>query len=298
MPSVTDRVNSIMEIVGAFFVDAFHNKLYTRAKSIYNTRNDSNASIGPIYASCVLEYAKGASNGFNIIMKNMQKYFQKHTNNNVMTLRQVYDELINIYIPREFTHTLSDAKKESLLKFLIKNIVNKFATLAVKPENIKLTIDMRSENSTVRPLQDCIINEVLYPLRDQFYHHISNSVLNDGKKSTDMDKVDVSVVTRLRKEYEKLHQILEDKNKHIVELTNALHKLRDKVNELEQNKTMGGVSNEKYAEEIEQRDSKIKILEFKVQEMQKELEGNGETDDDENIDEDISNNIDENIEEQ
>lgn len=292
MPSTNSRINSIIEIIGAFFVDIFHIRLYSKAKSIYNTKEDSSSSISAIYTSCVIEYSRNANDSFNDIMKNMQKYFQKHTNDNIMTLNQVYNELINVYIPSDLLSALSDVKKTQLIKFLITRIVRDFSVRITKTENMKLIIDMRNESSSVRPLQDCIINDVLLPLRDDFYHEISNRLVNGGKsqEARSGNSVDAEVVKKIRGEKERIKGQLTERTKEVEFLKSKIRELGEKFKELQNAKgdTEGNNTeeverlrekvnetsdlNRTLREENGQLVAKVKNLEFKVEEHRKEIE--------------------------
>lgn len=226
---MNSRIRSIFEIIGAFFVDDFYNRLYTNARTMYNTKEGSDHSLTSIYVSQVHLYAKLINKYYTNVISKLQTYFQKHTSNNVISLAQMRDEIIKTYLPSDVVGAIADSRKDALLRHLIIKIVQDFSILITKNHNLKLIIDNRKLDNSGRALQDEVINKILIPLRENFYQEFMSKSIKG--KSYSQETVSVEIVNRIRDEKNALQRKVQAQEEQIKKLKAILLRAKEQLME-------------------------------------------------------------------
>ena len=219
------RVNSIFEILGAYFCDTFFNHIYRSAH--LNTKN--NSSLTDEYIRRVHAYVIGVKTDkecYSEVVQGIHSYFIGTTRFTTMSFNDFVDNIIKVCVPADYFTQFTQQDKDELLSSIICDLVSNIAVYTTQPDILRKIIDEHKTRAevTVRMIQDSIINFLTMKrttIHNKFLQKIGQSrefVSIDTIK--DMEKV----IKRLVKEKSDLTS-----NNSILEksIIDAKHQIRD-----------------------------------------------------------------------
>jgi len=219
------RVNSIFEILGAYFCDTFFNHIYRSAH--LNTKN--NSSLTDEYIRRVHAYVIGVKTDkecYSEVVQGIHSYFIGTTRFTTMSFNDFVDNIIKVCVPADYFTQFTQQDKDELLSSIICDLVSNIAVYTTQPDILRKIIDEHKTRAevTVRMIQDSIINFLTIKrttIHNKFLQKIGQSrefVSIDTIK--DMEKV----IKRLVKEKSDLTS-----NNSILEksIIDAKHQIRD-----------------------------------------------------------------------
>jgi hypothetical protein len=153
------RVNSIFEILGAYFCDTFFNHIYRSAH--LNTKN--NSSLTDEYMRRVHAYVIGVKTDkecYSEVVQGIHSYFIGTTRFTTMSFNDFVDNVIKVCVPADYFTQFTQQDKDELLSSIICDLVSNIAIYTTQPDILRKIIDEHKTKAevTVRMIQDSIIS--------------------------------------------------------------------------------------------------------------------------------------------
>nr|P0CAH9.1 RecName: Full=Uncharacterized protein B475L; Short=pB475L [African swine fever virus warthog/Namibia/Wart80/1980] len=225
MDQEESRVISIFETLGAYFINIFYNFLYKNA--LYKKH-----SIVTEYQYQVKGYILGVKQNkklYEKMLDSFYKYFCNITQINSKTLNfsNFVSTIVDSFIPKEYSQSISLEKKESILELLLCDYISNLGTFITTEKMLPFIIKNRKENyhKVTKEMQDYSLTFLLKKrmelynkfLRKQAYvepeteleetyarlSSYNRSLLHQIEELTSENKSLLADLSTLRKKYEK-----------------------------------------------------------------------------------------------
>ena len=146
---------SILEIVGAYFVDKYYNDVYATAAALVKR---SGGSLTDEYVRSVKFYIVGVKSdekSYHKIVQELHEFFKKKTSV-TLTFPDFVERIITKFVPKEYHDLYQDEEKDETLGSIIADLVSGLGVYVTKEDILRRIIDMHESQFrvTIRMIQD------------------------------------------------------------------------------------------------------------------------------------------------
>ena len=189
------KVISTFEIIGSFFVDAFYNDLYLKAKDKVKLESRSR-SLTDAYKYYIEAYMYGIKSNkehYSGVIKNLHKYYQVNTRyfNGGLVFSDFENKILSQFIPPEYYQHLNEREKDSSLCMIITETICNFGVKVCDIRYLSLIIDDHKNEMNVRVFQDIII-DVMIMIREKYFNLFAKKIHQKN------DKVPIEIVEKMK----------------------------------------------------------------------------------------------------
>ena len=194
----SQKLISILEVVGSYFVDVFFNHVYLSAK----TSLKSEGSLVDEFSRRVQSYIVGVKTDKHCylqVVQNLYRYFQTTTVLTSLTFADFVERVVQQFIPAEYYGHLTCSEKDETLGSIVVDLVSRLGAYVTSPGLIRQIVDEhdRRPQGTIRKIQDQGVTFLLTK-RGEIYNSFVKKI---GQTK---DTVSVDVVAGLRQTIRKL----------------------------------------------------------------------------------------------
>lgn len=211
MSSLTnEEIDSMMEVIGAFFVDIYYNDLYLKAREAMRTGR-VNTAITDAYRENVLNYMKGikSKEPFDHVQRGLHNYYQRMTRYSTISFAEFENKVLMHFVPLEKFHSFSGADKNHYMFSLIGRIVSTLGEFVVSSKQLRRIIDDHKNAHNVTMLQDAAI-DIMRDIRDEYFTQLAQQI---GKNP---EMVPIEIAKKLKRQ-------IVDETKRRCEVEKELH---------------------------------------------------------------------------
>ena len=191
-----DRMITLYEIVGTYFVEIFYNSIY---KVALRQVEDSKAhSVTEAYQNATHAYVTEIQHDSESYLKTMgmlHDYVRHHTEHSMSNYSTFVDRVVSTLVQAEFYRSMIPKDKDEIIASAVCDLVAALAVFSTKPENLPRIIDKRSgadRASTVTMMQDFTVTTLL-SVRDRFHSKFL------GRATGAKETVSSDLVAKLKK---------------------------------------------------------------------------------------------------
>lgn len=187
----------VFDTTGAFFVDAFYNNHYLRAREQVKTGRCG--AITDAYRDAILNYMNGIKKRQDLyqrVVHSLHEYYQKSLGVGSILFSEFEDKFLAQFIPPEYYKDFSNANKDTVLREIIVTTVARFGHFVLSKSMLSLIIDDHMNRANVNTLMDKIIDLFLIQ-REEYYTKFANEVV----RKTGGGQVELGVFNMLKEEY-------------------------------------------------------------------------------------------------
>jgi hypothetical protein len=224
---------SILEIVGAHFVDVFYNHIYSSAHTALSQSTRTRISVTDEYRRRVQAYTLGIKQDqqcYRDIITNLHTYFQSMTRYSTLSFADFIDRIVSQFVPNEYFQLMRSSDKDETMGTIICNFIAGLGAYVTGSEMLPRIIDGRAEYSqvTIRMLQDHSIT-LLLAERDEL-HNLFIRKQSQAKNMISMDVVETlkQDIHRLEKQTTKDEKYINELETRIVDFEQNLKILRER----------------------------------------------------------------------
>jgi len=149
------RLISIFEILGSYFVDVYYNHVYNSAQ----TGLKAGGSLTDEYVRRVQSYIVGVKTDeqcYRQVVQNLHRYFQTTTRYTTLSFADFVERIVQQFIPPEYYDLLTSPEKDESLGSAIADLVSGLGAYVTSPDLIRRIIDEHDHapRVTIRMVQD------------------------------------------------------------------------------------------------------------------------------------------------
>lgn len=200
-----ERMISIFDTIGSYFVDVFYNGLYSKARN--RVSQGGNISITTEYKKYILNYVNGIARAdlYKAEVRHLHNFYQAMSGYGETIFTDFENRILLQFIPNEYYRDFTTKRKEQTFRDIIINTVKDLADVIIEPGIYKKIIDDHLNTANVTLLQNRTVD--IFILQHENYYSKFVKIAGGLSEGT----VSKSVVEKLRaayyartQEYEKL----------------------------------------------------------------------------------------------
>lgn len=164
------KMISVFEVIGSYFVDTLFNHTYINAKA--NLRGDS--SLTDEYVRCTQAYMMGIKNDqkcYSAVVADIHTYFTKMTSYSTLSFGNFVDRVVSLCIPEEYFSDFDNTSKDQILSSVLCDLVSNLVAFTTRPDMLRRIIDAHTvtPSVTIRMMQDAAVN-ILVTKRSELHN--------------------------------------------------------------------------------------------------------------------------------
>ena len=251
------RVQSILEIISAYFVDLYYNHFYSEA--VFQKTKGKVDSVTDGYKHAVKAHLKSFNNQelYKKTVSGIHKYYYTTTRYSTITFSECINEITSQFVPEEFFEVMTGNQKDAILRTILIDSVTQFSSDILCSRILDIIIDSHDDTSVARTMQDKMVEALMFQREKMFQNFF---VSGNRKQSTDY-----AVINKMKKEMVRLvkenhsavskHQDIKSKALKLIDI------IRNKDKQLNELKTQNQKLNEELKQHREPSNEKLHVYE-------------------------------------
>jgi hypothetical protein len=193
------RLISILEIVGAHFVDVFYNHIYSSARTALAQGGRTRILVTDEYCRRVRAYVLGVKQDprcYGDVVMGLHRYFQGYS---TLSFADFVDRIVSQFVPEDYYKLMHASDKDESMSTVICDLVVGLGAYATGQDMLARVIDDRVAHPqvTIRMLQDHSITLMLAKrdeVHNQFLRKLGSGQLAYVARMAKFPNIDLSSV--------------------------------------------------------------------------------------------------------